>query len=91
MKYAELEINTTLVTHLRAQSKEVNPDAIGSKVISAMATQKGGVLILLDRGSNKEGFTEEMKGVIEGLDEVRGDSKKVSHKIRDLDPLSTAL
>ena len=37
--------------------KEVNPDASGSRVVSAKATQKGDVLILLDKESNKEGFT----------------------------------
>ena len=69
----------------------MNLDAIGFKVISARTTQKGGVLILLDRGSNKEVFIEEMKGVIAGLDEVRDDSKKVFLKIRDLVPIPTAL
>ena len=37
--------------------KEMKPDAIGSEVLSARATQKGDVLILLDEGSCKEGFT----------------------------------
>ena len=45
-------INAEVLGKLR---KEVNPDASGSRVVSARATQKGDVLILLDEGSNKEG------------------------------------
>ena len=56
--------------------KKVNPDAIGSMVVSARATQKGDFLILLDRGSHKEGFTEEVERVAQGLGEGRADSKK---------------
>ena len=69
--------------------KEVNTDASGSRVVSARATQKGDVLIVLDRASNKEGFTAEVRRVDEGLGEVRADPKKVTLKIRDLDPLAT--
>ena len=54
-----------------------------------MATQKGVVLILLDRWSNKEGFTAEGRTSVEGLGEMRADSKKVTRKIRDLDSLAT--
>ena len=64
-------------------------DAIGAKVVSARATQKSDVLILLESGSNKEGFTEEVKRVVEGLSEVRANSKKVTLEYRDLDPLAT--
>ena len=39
--------------------KKVNPYASGATVVSARPTQKGDVLILLDKGSNKEGFTAE--------------------------------
>ena len=69
--------------------KEVNPDASGSRAVSARATQKGDVLILLDKGSNKEGFTAEVRRVVEDLGEVRADPKKVTLEIRDLDPLAT--
>ena len=37
--------------------KEVNPDASGSRVVSARATQKGDILMKLDKGSDKEVFT----------------------------------
>ena len=46
---------------LRRLRGEVNPDASGAMVISARATQKCDVLILLDKGSNKESFTAEVK------------------------------
>ena len=69
--------------------KEVNPDASGSRVVSARTTQKGDVLIVLDRRSNKERFTAEVRRVVEGLGEVRADPKKVTLEIRDLDPLAT--
>ena len=32
--------------------KEVKPGALGSRVVSTRSTQKGDVLILLDKGSN---------------------------------------
>ena len=67
--------------------KEVNPDASGSTVIRI--TQKGDVLILMDKESNKEGFTAEVKRVVEGLGKVRVDPKKVTLEIPDLDPLET--
>ena len=67
----------------------MNPEATDSKVVSARARQKGNVLILLDKGSNKEGFTAEQKRVVGNLDEVRATSKKVSLVIQDLDPLAT--
>ena len=54
--------------------KKVNPDASGSKVV----TQKCDVFILPVKRSNKEGFTAEVKRVIEGLGEVRADPKKVT-------------
>ena len=66
----------------------MNPDASGSRVVSVRATQKGKVLILLDKGSNA-GFTAEVKKVVEGLGEVRADPKKVTLGIHDLDPLTT--
>ena len=66
----------------------MNPDASGSRVVSVRATQKGNVLILLDKGSNA-GFTAEVKKVVEGLGEVRADPKKVTLGIHDLDPLTT--
>ena len=69
--------------------KEVNPDASGVTVVSARATQKGNVLILLDKGSNKESFTAEVKRVVGDLGDVRADSKKVALEIQDLDPLAT--
>ena len=56
---------------LKKLGKEVSPDAVGSKVVSARATQMGDVLILMDKGSNKEGFTAEVKIVVLGLGEVR--------------------
>ena len=37
------------------------------------------------KGSNKEEFTEEVNRVIEGLDEVRVGSRKVTLEIRDFD------
>ena len=43
--------------------KEVNLDALGSRVVSARSTQKADVLILLNKGSNKEGFTAEVRRV----------------------------
>ena len=55
--------------------KEVNPDVSGSRVVSVRATQKGDVLILLDKGLNKKGFTAEVRRVVEGLGEVRADPK----------------
>ena len=67
----------------------MNPDAIVSKVVSARETQKGDVLILLDKGSNKEGFTEEVKRVVEGFGKVRADFKKVTLEIRDHDSLAS--
>ena len=69
--------------------KKVNADASGSRVISARVTQKGDVVIVLDRAFNKEGFTAEVRRVDEGLREVRADPKKVTLEIRDLDPLAT--
>ena len=69
--------------------KELNLDTLGSKVVSAKATQKGDVLLLLDRGSNNEGFTEEVKSVVEGLGEDRADPRKINLDIRDLDPVAT--
>ena len=45
----------------------------------------------MDKGSNKEGFTEEEKRVVEGLGEVRADSTKVNLEIRNLDPLATEI
>ena len=65
----------------------MNPDASGSRVVSAWATQKGDVLILLDKESNKEVFTAEVRRVVEGLGEVRVNLKKVTFEIRDLDHL----
>ena len=67
----------------------MNPEATDSKVVSARARQKGDVLILLDKGSNKEGCTAEEKRVVGNLDEVRATSKKVSLVIQDLEPLAT--
>ena len=58
--------------------KEVNPDASGSRVVSARATQIGDVRILLDKESNNEGFTAEVRRVVEGFSEVRADPKKVT-------------
>ena len=69
--------------------KEVYLDASGSRVVSTRETQKVDVLVLLDNGSNKEGFTAEVRRVVEGLGKVRADPKKVTLKIRDLDPLAT--
>ena len=69
--------------------KEVNPDASGPRVVSARATKKGNVLILLDKGFNKEGFTAEVRRVVEGLGEMRADPKKVTLEIRGLDQLAT--
>ena len=46
--------------------KEVNPDASGSRVVSARAMHKGDILILLDKGSNEEGFTAGVRRVVEG-------------------------
>ena len=43
----------------------------------------------IDRASNKEGFTAEVRRVDEGLREVRADPKKVTLEIHDLDPLAT--
>ena len=68
---------------------EVNPDASGSRVVSTRATQKGDVLILLQKGSNKEGFNAEVRRVVEGLGEVRADPKNVTLEIRDLYSLAT--
>ena len=45
----------------------------------------------MDKGSNKEGFTEEEKREVEGLGEVRADSTKVNLEIRNLDPLATEI
>ena len=45
--------------------KEVSPDASGATLVSARATQNGDVLILLDRSSNKEGFTAKVQRVVE--------------------------
>ena len=42
----------------------MNPDALGSRLVSARATQKGDVLILLDKESNKEVFTAEVRRVV---------------------------
>ena len=67
--------------------KEVN--ATEAMVVSARATQKGDVLILLDKGSNKKNFTAEVKRVVGDLGDVRTDSKKVALEIRDLDTLAT--
>ena len=53
--------------------KEVNSDDSGSRVVSARATKKVDVLILLAKESNKEGFTAEVRRVVEGLGEVRAD------------------
>ena len=44
---------------------------------------------MLDRASNKEGFTAEVRRVDESLREVRADPKKVTLEIHDLDPLAT--
>ena len=74
---------------LRKLRKEMNPEASGSRVVSDRATQKGDVLKLLDKESNKEGFTPEGRRVVEGLREVRADPKKVTLEIHDLDPLTT--
>ena len=69
--------------------KKVNPDITASKVVSARATDKCNILILLEKGSNKEGFTAEVKTVVEGLGEAMADPKKVTLEIGDLDPLAT--
>ena len=53
------------------------------RVVRARAMQKGDVLIVLDRGSNKERFTAEVRRVVEGLDEVRAEPKKVTLEIHD--------
>ena len=61
--------------------KEANPDASGAMVVSVRAPQKGEVLILLDRSSNKKGFTAKVKRVFGSLGEVRSDPKNVTLKI----------
>ena len=43
---------------------------------------------MLDKASNKEGFTAEVRRVDEGLREVRADPKKVTLEIRNLDPVA---
>ena len=43
----------------------------------------------MNKGFNKEGFTAEVKRVIEGLGEVRTDSEKDTLEIQDLHPLTT--
>ena len=65
------------------------PEAIGSKVVSVRATQKGDVLILLDKRFNKEGFIAKVKRVVGDFGDVRSDSKKVTLDIRNLDSLAT--
>ena len=68
---------------------EVNPDAIGSRIVRARATQNGDVLILLDKESNKQSFTAEVKRLVGDLGDVRADSKKVALAIQDVDHLAT--
>ena len=67
----------------------MNLGATGWRVVSAQTTQKGDVLILLDKVPTNENFTAEVKRVVEGLDEVKADSKKGTLEIRDLSPLAT--
>ena len=64
-------------------------DASGTTVVGARATQKGDVSILLDKGSNKEGFAAEVTGVVGVLGVVKADPKKVTLENRDLDPLAS--
>ena len=68
--------------------KEVNMDTSGATVVSARAMQRSVRLILVDKGSTKEGFTAEAKKVIKSLAEVRVVSKKVALEILYLDPLA---
>ena len=67
MKISQGMSYTDVLEKLR---KKMNPGATDSKVVSIRATQTGDVLILLDEGSNKVGFTTEVKRVVGDLDDV---------------------
>ena len=55
IKVSKVKTFADVLENLR---KEVNADASGAAV-SARTKQKGDVLIMLDRSSNKDGFTAE--------------------------------